>query len=986
MAFRRLRRELPQEGATLPASFLPRPADLCLVWGKEKGLKTGPYPLVAHMLDTAALILALAETRSPLIPRAVTGLGPQGIRCLALLAALHDIGKATTGYLARVPTAWEDMWPRPPAFPPDADRGHTAPGTASARLEDWLPWLLDEETDLDTARLLVGAVIGGHHGKIPAPQQMARHEAVAALTRSADGCADWKSVRAELARLAWQALGRPALALEEEGQGMAAVTACALVPLADWVVSQAPYIDRERAGRLPKKWTPATARAFLETGVRSARGELDRIGVRPLPLRAPGFRAWFGFDPRDVQTSVHRKLPAHVNGPGLLLITDRTGGGKTETALDAFRIFRDKTGQDRGLGFFLPTMATTDAMFTRAITRLAPVIGHHTTVELLHSMASVSQEADNALRRLYSETDTDRVDRASAGVHAGEPAPAPSPARLHRSDWNRKAAQRLNAALAVGTVDQVLATVLPARHQPFRMSGLLGKVVIIDECHAYDPYMQLLLRRALRWLAAMGVPVILLSATLPARLASELLASYHEGARVWRRTDKAPEPAVGAPVITSLPYPGWVHYDAPTGVLSHEAVPQKEPARLHIRRWPTTLGRKHRRDAVRRGRAIAEIVREVVVPPLAQNSGNVLVVVNTIATAHITAAVLRQTLAEETPVHLLHSAMAGLVRDKRTAALEGAYGKDGKRPTASVVVATQVAEQSLDWDFDAVVSELAPLSLLLQRAGRAHRHRSGEQVPPGWREWTLHVVGVLDPGSGRPAELLPYPHAELLVTWDLLAAHQSEKTRLVRVPHDVQSLVDQAVHDPNWCASEDELLSEAAMSCWAEEAAQTSVGERSVIPAPDTIDERSLYRLTEHDTDLDQVLSTRLGAHNRRLLPVWRHRDDPGAWYFDPELQHPLPDPPSKKQEPGHARIRAVLERTVPARQAPWHATARTASPQWFSRTPLLDQVQVIPFEPRGGHRPLADLPGIAGHRPEQRDPGFEVAYRPSTGLFAVRT
>ncbi|WP_318552114.1 hypothetical protein [Kitasatospora fiedleri] len=88
-----------------------------------------------------------------------------------------------------------------------------------------------------------------------------------------------------------------------------------------------------------------------------------------------------------------------------------------------------------------------------------------------------------------------------------------------------------------------------------RMAGLVGKVVILDEVHAADVYMSQFLLEGLRWLGQAGVPVLLLSATLPPEQRHDLVAAYLAGAR---SVETAPEVELpqpdGYPNVTAH---GW---------------------------------------------------------------------------------------------------------------------------------------------------------------------------------------------------------------------------------------------------------------------------------------------------------------------------------------------------------------------------------------------------------------------------------------------
>ncbi|MEE2048662.1 CRISPR-associated helicase/endonuclease Cas3, partial [Nocardiopsis tropica] len=122
-------------------------------------------------------------------------------------------------------------------------------------------------------------------------------------------------------------------------------------------------------------------------------------------------------------------------------------------------------------------------------------------------------------RRLASDTDRDAGESGS-----GNKPHAPAALTAHR--WLRGRKKGMLSSFAVGTVDQLLFTGLKSKHLALRHLAMAGKVVVIDEAHAYDTYMNAYLDRALSWLGRYGVPVVVLSATLPARRRRELAEAY----------------------------------------------------------------------------------------------------------------------------------------------------------------------------------------------------------------------------------------------------------------------------------------------------------------------------------------------------------------------------------------------------------------------------------------------------------------------------
>ena len=271
--------------------------------------------------------------------------------------------------------------------------------------------------------------------------------------------------------------------------------------------------------------------------------------------------------------------------------------------------------------------------------------------------------------------------------------------RVQVHQWFRGNKQVLLANFVIGTVDQLLLAALAQKHVMLRHLGLAGKVVIIDECHAYDTYMNCYLDRTLEWLSWYKVPVILLSATLPARRRTELVEAYQQ-------KKAAPD----APWETSCGYPLLTWTDG--AEVKQTAIPSDAPGQTV---QLTTLTEPE----------LPALLRRKLV-----EGGCAGVIVNTVKKAQKIAQLLRESLPDK-EVQLFHAQFLMPDRAARENQLMARIGK-GSAPECRndlIVVGTQVMEQSLDIDLDVLVTELCPMDLLLQRIGRLHRHHRSRPAP-----------------------------------------------------------------------------------------------------------------------------------------------------------------------------------------------------------------------------------------------------------------
>lgn len=314
---------------------------------------------------------------------------------------------------------------------------------------------------------------------------------------------------------------------------------------------------------------------------------------------------------------------------------------------------------------------------------------------------------------LYGEEKTVRLLHGGARTSALRMGKEAAPGE----DWFRPNRQALLAPFSVGTVDQALLASLPVRFSSLRLAGLAGKVVIFDEIHSYDTYTSELIRKLLQDLRTLKAVVVILSATLTDGTLAGLLG---EDLSLWKQYRSALRCTVKTDEIS---------------VREWTVAPQKN--------HPVWLRLSEQEDPI-----FEEVVRRV------QNGERVLWIENTVRKAQ---EVARRFQSMGLPFGLLHSKFRPVERRENETHWTNAYGKAGKSTrnegTGSVLVGTQVLEQSLDLDADFLVSRLAPFDLLVQRIGRLWRHAD---TPRPASCTQAEVVILTDPSDDPDC---PFPSA-----------------------------------------------------------------------------------------------------------------------------------------------------------------------------------------------------------------------------------
>ena len=798
------------------------------MWGK---MTTGesPYPLLAHLADTAASGLALWDCW--LAPNLVNlfseMFGSSARERFALVTAAHDLGKANPLFQGQL------LSKSAAAFEPQRraleNLGFTFPASDELRRvrnakesgllrHEVFTWHLARQAGIsDWAARAVAA----HHGRFHDVDKPTRTgSTLVAHRRLQDNVRNgtWGSQATSLYHQLASALGVTVIDPIPPELTAGIVAIAGAVSLADWLASTDESLDDGRS-----LWPQGEIQLHSYIEQRASWFKDHLASTVGLPLNPAGeFEDLFGFSPNSCQCSVIEQRDAE-----LAVVMVPMGRGKTEAALARHKHL------DRGLYFALPTMATADAMFKR----VDRFYGKHSQPgALIHSRSIL-----NAFYRLSgAETDVE----------------ISSPGGLTAQQWLQGRHRPLLAPVAVGTCDRVLAGALPAKWLTMRLLAVANKHLVVDEVHTFDSYQDQLLVTLLTWIGFCKAPVTLLSATLATPRLDGYLDAWWEGRHRFT--------GVHRPTVTA-PYPGLI-----TARAAHIAATTIE---ADVPKTVSLVTRLCEPDGM-----VNEIIKIVKTFRLSHPAATIGVMVNTVDNCIS----VGEALEPFNPL-VLHSRMTAAMRRDRADELITRLGPTG--PGGGVIVGTQVIEASLDIDVDLLVTQLAPTPSLLQRSGRLWRHSALTHA--GWDHPVKRAAQrpasptciVVAPKEISREVALPYSVAELARTFKVAVRDRTTW----EIPGDVQQLMNDShissadlvsleADDPNAEPLEEHLAGVASRTTaanrvrinWADHSGSVGVDQLPALTAPAAIGDEA-YATRYQDLRSITVLVVGTGGWDAEL-------------------------------------------------------------------------------------------------------------------------
>lgn len=709
-------------------------------------------PFWMHSFDTAGIMEKLAQKR---LPESISdylcaecGGREKLFSTLKFCALVHDIGKLTIVFQSRIYDAVD--------FSPFADCVELPKSGSLVNASD-TPHALASEAILlkHGCPKGVASIAGAHHGR-PSAWADVRDQ----ISGACIAVENFYGKRGKYRQL-FESLWKEWIDFSLECAGFselsdlpdmavpAQVVISGMLVTADWIASNTTYFplisadQKGEFGDYPKRIENAwTTIGFPNMWESKARFGLDD----------EAFKERFGFLPNPTQADII-STATDAESSGIYIIEAPMGLGKTEAALALSEILAARAGAG-GMFFGMPTQATSNGIFPRLEKWAGGLAEDEQTllaIKLAHGNAALNED----YRELFTGHSNLNIESDSGLI-------------VH--DWFSGRKQTLLSDFVIGTVDQLLMAALKQKHVMLKHFGLSGKVVVVDECHAYDAYMSQYLDMAIKWLGIYKVPVIILSATLPEKRRAELIEAYTD-------SEKHRAKHTEAYVDKKIADEAWKHslaYPLLT-YTENNAVKQKALA----------FDGENKEVSVRR------IIRDEVAATAGyavERGGCVGVIVNTVRKAQEIAAEL-QSAFPKAEVIIMHAQFIMTDRAKREEQILKRVGKHSTPESRHglIIVGTQVLEQSLDLDFDLMITELCPMDLLLQRTGRLHRHNRVR--PQGLETASCFVLDETDDSFDSGS-------AAIYGEWLLMRTRALLPNKLT-IPSDIPLLVQQTYDETN---------------------------------------------------------------------------------------------------------------------------------------------------------------------------------------------